>query len=325
MIAAALALLSCAIATAVAQPRAGHYPELAPPEASEDLELIPPPQLTEADRERRARAVARIGEIVVTVGDIEDRLRTATTEEVAAYATPEGRQRIVDGEITRAVLAFEAERQGLLDRDVRRVTEEALVHALLEDGYHASLFAPPRTEVHVTPASPEERFAYVLFAPSRAEAASLHQRLSTPPERAADRLVPIEGFDEAELTSLANEVGAVSGAPHPSGMRGWVALAPRAGDEPLAQQARDALFSLPAETGATSDPVRVGSVYAVVRVLGVRAAEPERPDPGARVRLAIERRDAAIAELLESLRAQHLSDHHPERLSPANLDFRGLP
>ncbi len=279
-------------------PRGG--PSAAPtstgPRADGAVEAPP----TSEERRRRARVVASVGTVSVTVFDLEDRLRRATSEERAQYEGAAGRRRLVHDAMRAALLADEAVRLGL-DRTpaVRRAVDEALVQALRRRD-----FSPPATPLPAapspavpaaapSPAVPAARRAIVLFARDRAAAEALRE--------AAPR-----GDVDAWITLAASRPATV-GAPHPGGDLGWIAVEPSEGEADIAPSLRTALHRLRLfeDHGVAGPPIRVGGAWAVLVLGGSRAAEEAGTADDADAR----GRDAAEDELaayLGRLRAAHV-------------------
>ena len=262
---------------------------------------------------RRSHVVARAADAVVTVGDIEDRIAGATLTDLEAWRAPGGRERLVHEELRRVVLAREAEALGLGSRpEVIRAEREALAARLVAVEFHPSRFAPTAEEIAAAtpPSTPELRHALVAFAPDAAAARALASRLSE---------APVD--DRAALVAALPEV---AGAPHAAGPSGEHALVAADGEAPLDPALRAALFALEG-TNAVSEPVRVGRLYAVVVCSAVYAArEVPRDDDATAARLAWERRDRALEELVARLREQDVRELHADRLNPAVLDFRSI-
>lgn len=269
----------------------------------------PPPRLERtrrlpADAARRALVAARAGSVEVTVGDLEDRLARATTEERARFAGPEGRRALAREVLRAALLAAEAERRGLGDAPEVRIAERrALAEALLARDFDISSFEL-WAQADARPQVPRRRRALVLFAADR---------------RSAERLAAAVGDRNVEAwLDLARAHREVAGAPHPGGDLGWIAEAPRADEPPIDERLREALWAL-REHGDASPPIPVGRAWAVVVLGGERDPEPVGPSAAER---AWQERERAIREFVDRLRAEHVRGYYPERLRSVPLPVR---
>jgi hypothetical protein len=240
------------------------------------------------DRDRRARVAVRVGDVAVTVGEIEDHLWGSPPAERDRYQTAEGRAAILRHLARRHLLAREAERRGVLGEatrfEVRRRQERVLVD-LLELSVRAR--AAAEAEAEATPAAapeavPEERFAVVLRTRAREDAVRF----------AAESVG--DSFDR--VLARAEELGEGTQTP-------WLRADTRGALEaPL----HAALFALP-EVGATSRPIALpGGVVAVVFLAGRTGGYvPEAPDEAV---LAQARGDEAMAALVQRVLAEHVRD-----------------
>jgi hypothetical protein len=278
------------------------------PEAPADTPRVRAPEraltaLRPEDRARRATIAATAGSIVVTVGELEDHLAQLAPEERVRFAGREGRRALAREVLRGRLLAAEAERRGLAaDPAVRVAERRALVEALLARDFDLARFETGEEDSR--PRLPARRRAIVLFAPDR---------------RAAERLRGAVEIGNVEAwLDLAGNHRELEGAPHAGGDLGWIAESPLPDEPPLAEPLRQALWEL-TEYGAPSAPIRVGGVWAIVVYGGYRDPEPVGPSPGQR---AWERREHAIAQLVEALRAEHLRGIYPDRFISVPLPVR---
>lgn len=238
------------------------------------------------DRDRRARVAVRVGEVTVTVGEIEDHLWSSPASERAAYLTPEGRDAILRQLARRHLLAREAERRGVVSEAVRfevRRREDRVLVDLLELMVRAQAVAEAETPPPAPPEPvPEERFAVVLRTRSREDAV-----------RFATESV---GGSFDRVLARAQELGRGEQTP-------WMRAD---ADGPLDAVLRDALFRLP-EVGATSRPLSLpGGELAVVFLAGRTGGYvPEAPDAA---QLAHARGEAAMTALAQRVLAEHVRD-----------------
>lgn len=254
-----------------------------------------PPVAGTAEHTRRSRVVARVDDVTVTIGEVEDRLAHATVAELTAFARPEGRHELVRTLLRLHLLAREATRRGAPSSTIvhraRRVEERVLTD-LLESRLRALAAAEPNAaaepvEAEPATAVPEERIGIVLRALSR-EAVATWASSST---------------DVSPDVALRN-AGAVGDASQSAwAQRGATGLEPGLDD---------ALFET-ARMGLASPPIALpdGRFGAVV-VAGIRGGyEPEPDDPA----IALDARATDDIQALDrSLRRAHLRTYAPERL-----------
>jgi hypothetical protein len=278
--------------------RAQEEPEPPPVDVYADVPTSTAPSLVTAlgvvgpgDRDRRARVAMRMGEVVVTVGEIEDHLWTSPPHVRDAYRTPEGRREILQQLARRHLLAREAERRGVVTEAIRFEAlrrQEGILGDLLELMVRSQAVAAREGEPAPAPpeAVPEERFAVVLRTASR-DAAARWARESVG-----------RSFDQ--VLAGASELGEGEQTP-------W---ARADAESTLEAPLREALWRLP-ETGATSSPIRLpGGRYGVVFFAGRTGGYvPEAADAPT---LAILRGDEAMASLVAQVLAEHARDVRPE-------------
>lgn len=244
------------------------------------------------DRDRRARVAVRVGDVAVTVGEIEDHLWSSPASERARYRSDEGRAEILRRLARRHLLAREAERRGVMSEAIRyeaRRREEIVLVDLLELSVRAAAVgqaeAPPSTPPE---AIPEERFAVVLRTRSREDAVRF----------AAESV----GGSFDRVLARAEELGTGE-------QSAWMRAE---GDVRFDPQLREVLFTLP-EVGAASGPIELpGGELAVVFMAGRTGGYvPPTPEPSV---LAYERGSEALAALTERALAEHVRDVHVERI-----------
>ena len=243
------------------------------------------------DRDRRARVAVRVGDVAVTVGEIEDHLWSSPASERARSQSAEGRAEILRRLARRHLLAREAERRGVMSEAIRyeaRRREEMVLVDLLELSVRTAAVGEAEAPPSAPPeAVPEERFAVVLRTRSREDAL-----------RFASESI---GGSFDRVLARAEELGA--------GERSaWM----RAEDTAFDPQLRDVLFALP-EVGSTSDPVELaGGELAVVFMAGRTGGYvPSGPEPSV---LAYARGTEALGALTERALAEHVRDVHVERI-----------
>jgi len=260
-----------------------------------------PVEPAEEARMRRARVAARVGDVVVTVGELEDYVRAAPRNVQDAFRNPDGRRGIVERVLRGHLLALEAERRGASDArtlHAARRREERVLVDLLEAQVRAEAAANDASEPAPPVFIPEERFAIILRATSR-ESADAWRREAA-------------GLSFHEAATRGRAVGEVQETPY--GQREAIPEAEPAIEPSLWR----ALYAL--DEALTVSPVVSlgGGRFAVVFFAGSSGGMEEAgPD---RVALAMLAADRAMAELRLDVMARRVSFFEPARVD--GVQFR---
>jgi peptidyl-prolyl cis-trans isomerase C len=312
-----LSLLSCALCLvftigALAQEERPDPTQAAPQ---------PPRQLTPEDEARRAKVIARVGDVRITIGDVEDAVNEQSPFLRARYRDPAQLREFVDGMIRFELLARAAERADVdEDPEVQRVVSQNAVQQLIRRDFDERVTPDSVPDADVQAyyeAHPEEfsrdelrRAAHIQVA-TREEAERL-----LPQIRAADartfRTLARDHSVDPETRLRGGDLRYFDAEGRPRNTRD-----PRI-DETLARTS----FGL-AEVGDVSDPIQVGERWSIVKLTGQRPAEHrtlEAAGPTIRLRLWRERRQSGLEELVTRLREQAGVEAHYERLRPIRLD-----
>jgi peptidyl-prolyl cis-trans isomerase C len=87
------------------------------------------------DEARRAQAIARIGEVTITVGQVEDEIARQTPFMRARYRDHAELEELIGTLVRFELLAREAERRGLgTDPEVREATSQSAVQQMIQIG-----------------------------------------------------------------------------------------------------------------------------------------------------------------------------------------------
>jgi peptidyl-prolyl cis-trans isomerase C len=308
------ALFSCIAGGAVlAQP--------ADPTAPHRSGLPEPPHPPSSEDARRAKVIARIGEVRITVGDVEDQIARQSPFMRARYRDPEQLRQLVDTMVRFELLAREAERHGFgTDPEVREATAQSAVQQLIRERFDQRITpeSVPMEDVRAYyDAHPEE------FHRSELRRAS-HILLRTREE--AERLLPrarqadAQGFRQlAQEHSLDTESRARGGDLRYFDEQG---RSPNSADPLVEPAIVRAAFGL-REVGEVSDPVEVQGQWSIVKLTGRRPPEHrsfEEAEPSIRLRLWRERRQAAIDAFVEQLRERTNIVVYEERMRPIRMD-----
>jgi peptidyl-prolyl cis-trans isomerase C len=273
------------------------------------------------DEERRARVLARIGDVTVTVGAVEDELNRLSPFVRARYRDPARLREYVDNLVELELLAREGERRGFgSDAEVRRSTLENAVQHMIRTEIDERITADSIPEADVLvyyDAHPEEfsrpemrRASHVLVA-TRDEATALVEEL-----RAAD----MRAFRALALSrSLDTESNQRGGDLRYFDTAG---RGPNAADPAVHAAIATAAFGL-AAVGDVSEPVEVDGRFSIVKLTGIRPAEHRsaaEASDAIRMRLFRQRREEALDRLVEELRARIPTEVHPERMANLRME-----
>ncbi len=280
--------------------------------------------LSPAETTRRAAAVARVGDQVITVGELEDMLNEAPAPVRQTYLAPARRREFLEHLVTTYLLAAEARRTGV-DRNpdvaaaVRRILSQRLEQrAVLESVTPESI---PLTEVatyyqaHLADyQQPEYRRATVIVTTDRATADRVvtEARAARGDLRRVRALVQQHSADDA---SVAHEGDVFyfqrTGAPTGDGLPVDPALAA-------------AVFGLAREMDVTAPVALANGRFGVGVLTGTRPAlRREVTDPGvvATIRgfLMRERRTQRTDAMLQAARDRLHPEVHEEHLGLIHL------
>ena len=295
-------------------------PVAAQPHPAGDAAVLSP-----AEAARRAATVARVGEQVITVGELEDMLNEAPGPVRQTYLAPARRREFLERLVTTYLLAAEARRQGI-DRNpevaasVRRILSQRLEQrAVLESVTPESI---PLTEVtayyqaHLADyQQPEYRRATVIVTTDRATAERVitEARAARGDLRRVRALVQQHSTDDASVSHEGDVFYFQrTGAPTGDGLPVDPALAA-------------AVFGLAREMDVTPQPVALANGRFGVGVLtGTRPAlRREVTDPGvvATIRgfLMRERRTQRTEAMLQAARDRLHPEVHEEHLGLIHL------
>ncbi len=273
-----------------------------------------------ADLARRKQVVAKVQNIEITLGKIEDHIATQAPMLRTRYNSPEELKKLVDNLVRFELLASEAVRQGYdKNASVVRTVKESTVQNLM------------RAEIDekVTPQTvpAEEVKAYYDSHPDEFHRVAMrrasHVLYDTEPEAKA-ALAEASKVDQRGFSELAKKDSKDIETKLRGGDLGYFSLVP--GKDPSETQVHPALRKAAFElknAGDTSKVVAVDKHFSIVRLTGER---PERhtdlaeAEPSIRTRLWREKRQDAMTKLVEDLRAKDKPETFPERVDLVKLD-----
>lgn len=316
----ALLLVGSALAggsLALAQRLDPTVPSPAPPTPNDPGEVPRGPE----DEVRRARVLARVGDVRITIGDVEDQIARQSPFMRARYRDPAQLRDLVQNMVRFELLSREAVRQGFgEDPEVREATSQSAVQQFIRERFDERITPesiPSEDVAAYYEAHPEEfsrpevrRASHVLVA-TRAEADALLARL-----RDADA----RGFRSiAQELSLDAESRARGGDLRYFDAQG---RAPNSTDPAVDAAIVGRAFALE-EVGQVSEPVELAGQWSVVKLTGRRPAEHRAltdASPSIRLRLWRERRQQAIDTFVEGLRTRSAVEVHYDRMRPIHME-----
>jgi peptidyl-prolyl cis-trans isomerase C len=280
----------------------------------------PPPQRTPADEARRARVIARVGDVSITVGQVEDGINQQSPFLRARYRDPEKIREFVDNMIRFELMAREAEKRGMgRDANVARTVKQNAVQALIRRDFdeRITLESVPEADIAAYFAShgdefnrPEMRRASHVLVATREEAERIAAQARDGDVRTFRELAREHSLDQ-ETKLRGGDLRYFTREPQPG--------SPDPAVDPAIVAAAFALR----EVGDVSAPVQVGERWSVVKLTGLRPAETRTladAAPSIRMRLWRERRQKALDDFVVELQQRYRPEVHPERVDPIRLD-----
>jgi peptidyl-prolyl cis-trans isomerase C len=315
-------VLSLAGALALSRPRvaAQDHPDPTQPAAVDAGAPLSP-----AEQSRRAAVIAKVGEVRITVGEVEDALNAQSPFLRARYRDPAKRAEFVDNMIRFELLAREAvKRHYDRDPEVLRTVKQNAVQTLIRKEFdeRITIETIPQADVDAYYAShagefnrAEMRRASHILVATREEAERLSGEARSADVRTFRDLAREHSLD-VETKLRGGDLRYFTRARQPD-----PATTPSA-DAEVVQELVDAAFAL-REVGDTSAPVQVGDKWSVVKLTGLRPAETRTvadAGPSIRMRLWRERRQKSLDDFVLSLRTRLNPEVHAERVDPIRLD-----
>ena len=303
-----------------------------PEQQPADPTVVPPDEQTPAtpseedlspeERERRARVVAKVGDVEITVGDVEDQINQQSPFLRARYRDPAKLREFVGNMVRFELLAAEAQKQGYDDNEVvertvkqnavqhlirrefdQRITPESIPEADVREYYdtHESEFHRPAMvrASHILVAD-RERANALIEELKDADARAFRQAAR---EHSIDTETKLRGGDLRYFTEEGT--------------------APTSRDSEIAEPIVEAAFGLDEVGDMVSQPVQVGDHWSIVKLTGKRPAEHrafEESEQGIRLRLWRQRRQDGIEQFVTELRERYQPEVHEERMRPIQLD-----
>lgn len=289
---------------------------------------------SEQDEARRARTYARMGDMRLTVGDLEDQIALQAPIMREQLRQPRRLQEFADGLVRSMLLAQEAERRGYGENTaVKRAYKESLVQNIIrvqidEQNTRQSIsdedinaYFEAHAEEFRRPAM--SRAAHILFESREAAEAVLEEA------RAADargfRNLVREHSIDTETKFRGGDLryfmrnGRSPSATAPVREEGPATREP---DPPVDSVIVEAAFALQT-VGDVSDVVQTGEYFSIVKLTGRRLEEQRTlasAADGIRVKLWRERRSEAMSEFSRGLRREATVEIQSDLLRSIHLD-----
>ena len=296
---------------------------------------------TEQEQARRARNYATVGDVHITVGDIEDQIADQTPFMRERLADPSKLQEFAEGLLRAELMAREAERRGYdTNAGVQQTTEQSLVQNLIRMEFDERITRESITAAQVQAyydAHIEEfsrpamaRAAHILLN-TREEADALLEQARAADARGFRELVRIHSVDTetnrrgGDLRYFMRDGRSPSAQSQRQREEGPGAREP---DAPVTEEIVVAAFAI--ETlGDVSDPIVVGERFSLVKLTGRRIQEVRPVAQAAesiRLRLWRETRQEAINTFVSGLREGTTVEIHDRLMRSIHLDpIAGVP
>lgn len=282
----------------------------------------PPPSddsnLSPAERDRRAQVVATIGDVRISLGELEDRLNKQSPFLRARYADPVKRREFLDNMIRFELLAKAAKKRGYDREDeVRRQVKQMEVQTLMRKEFDEKVSPETVTQDEIREfydahkgdyVKPEVVRASHILVSDRARAEEILKKAREPgTDNRAFRQLAQESSEDGETKTRGGD------------LRYFPRPAERTAQDPEVDSAiADAAFALKNIGDVAPRTVKVAKGYSVVKLTGRRAAVSrsiEEATPQIRNRLWREKRQKAIDDFVQNLRSSRRIETNEELLN----------
>jgi peptidyl-prolyl cis-trans isomerase C len=257
--------------------------------------------------EQAAQVLAKVGDREITVGEFADKIASKGPFLRARYNSPERRRELLDQMIRFELLAQEAEREGFYDLpEVQRARKQVLIRRFLKTQYEDRIrledisdedvrayYEAHRDEFN----KPEQvRASHILIRSRQTAERVLRQILDNPTDIRLFRELAERHNEDPETRDRFGD------------LRFFSRPEERQADEPeVPAEVARAAFSIPSIGGVHPELVQSERGYHIVKLTGRRAALHRSLEEAARPirhRLWRERREQAVEELVQRLRAE---------------------
>ena len=280
--------------------------------------------LTEAQANE---VLVTIGDRTITVGEFADRLASQSPYLRARFESPERRREFLDNLIRFELLVYEAKRRGYADQpDIQRARRTAMTQQLIKQEVDEQLKLADITDEEIQAvydANPQE---YDRPAQVRASDILIKDRGNIKDRAKAEKVLgQAQKSDINQFRRLAREKSEDEATKKDGGDLQFF-TADAEGHPPKA--VRDAAFTLNRVGEVFPDVVKTPEGYHIVMLTGKRAPLKrtyEQAKRAIRHKLAREKKDAAMDQLLERLRKDIKVEIDYDALADLKVDIPDLP
>lgn len=280
-----------------------------------------PHDTTPEDTARRAQVVARVGEVTITLGQVEDEVNHQSPFMRVRFRTGSALREHVTEMIRMELLAREAVRRGFgEDAEVTDAVRQTSVQLLIRHDFDERITASsiPADDVREYyeqhPAEfnqPEMRRASQLVLGTRLEADAIAEQARTADARTFRQMVTEHSVD-AETRIRGGDLRYFDAEGH----------TPNAADPDVPIEAVHAAFALE-HVGDVSGVIEEGTRFAIVELTGLRAAEHRTlsdADAAIRTRLWRTTRQAALETFVDGLRERIPTEVFYDRMRGIHME-----
>jgi peptidyl-prolyl cis-trans isomerase C len=281
-------------------------------------------------REELDAPLARVGDVVITVGEFEEQLDRQAPYVKARYTSPEQKREFLDSLIRFEILAAEAARRGLdQDPEVIRTMKSVMVQKLLRAQFDAGSRPDDVTDAEIEAYYRANQALYVKPEEVRASAIIVKDRAE------AERIAAEAQGDAGRTNKGFRDMVDKYSTDTPTKLRGgdlrYFARAPE-GDEHdedrPPQPVIDAAFTLP-QTGSVSGAIDAGDgTFWVLKETGHRRSMTKSladVSPAIRTKLSRDKRLAAQDDFVAGLKAQAKIEILQDNLAKVRVDQTSQP
>ncbi len=270
--------------------------------------------------EQANEVLAKVGDRVITVGELADRLASQSPYLQARFESPERRKELLDNLVRYELLVYEAKRRGYDDDpEVARARRNIMIQELIKDEVDEPLEAHPVTDEEVQAsydANPTE-----FDRPAQVRASHI---FVTDKKKAEAILKKVTKGDKSAFARIARESSEDEATAANGGDLGFFT---EDAAEPAAELRR-AAFSLEHVGDVTQELISEGGGYHIA-MLTAKRAELKRTYAQAkraiRHKLTRERKEAAVAALTERLHKEIAVQIDYAALDDVKVDTSDLP
>lgn len=278
----------------------------------------PTPEPSPADRARREKIVADIGDVHITLGELEDRINKQSPFLRARYSDPEKRREFLDNMIRFELLGKAAQKRGYDREDeVRRQVKQMEVQTLMRKEFDEKISPESVTPAEVQAFYDAHRADYVKPEMVRASHILVADRTRAEEllKKARDPATDNRVFRQLAQESSTDDESKARGGD----LRYFSRPAERTPEDPeVAAEIAEAAFALKNVGDVAPRLVKVANGFSIVKLTGRRPAVSrsiEDATPQIRNRLWREKRQKAIDDFVSNLREHRHVELHEELLN----------